>query len=115
MIGLLLTFGRIMNPSLRKIVIFSILLAFLTNEAVSLLTTRKIESITKTAVYQFNESVQGMPVAISEPVTKLAVAFILLQLFLPLFGVLRRKVRRVIRIPVVDRNPFYRHVSINAP
>jgi hypothetical protein len=100
----------------RKVMILSILLAFMANEAVSFLATPKIKSITKTAVYQFNEAVKGVPAPVVEPVTKLAVAFILLQLFLPLLRVLRsKKIHRTLRIPVADRNPFYRHVSINAP
>jgi hypothetical protein len=99
----------------RKVLILSILLAFLANEAISFLATPKIESITKTAVYQFNESVQGVPATLVEPVTKLAIAFVLLRLLLPFLGVLKRKVQRRLRISAAERNPFYRHVSINAP
>ena len=99
----------------RKVMILSILLAFLANEAISFLAAPKIKSITKTAVYQFNESVQGIPATVVESVTKLSLAFILLQLFSPLLQVLNQKVSRLFRISTTERNPFYRHVSINAP
>lgn len=107
-----------MKPSstaLRKVIVLSILLAFLANEAVSLLADPQIKSITQTAVYQFNESVQGVPFTVTEPITKVAFVLFLLQLFLPLFRVLKRKVRKLLLFAVSTRNPFYRHITIHAP
>lgn len=107
-----------MKPSstaFRKIIVLSILLAFLANEAVSLLADPKIKSITQTAVYQFNESVQGVPFTVTEPITKVAFVLFLLQLLSPLFRILKRKVRKLLVFAVSTRNPFYHNVTINAP